>query len=66
MNIEVEVNGDWRVLEDGITLAALLCDEPPLGVAVARNGEVVPRGEWAATVLVDRDRLELVRPVQGG
>lgn len=66
MNIEVAVNGDWRVLEDGTTLAVLLRDEPPLGVAVARNGEVVPRGEWAATVLIHRDQLELVRPVQGG
>jgi sulfur carrier protein len=66
VNIEVAVNGDWRVLEDGSTLATLLRDEPPAGVAVARNGEVVPRSEWAVTVLAHRDRLELVRPVQGG
>lgn len=35
-------------------------------VAVARNGEVVPRGEWDATALVEGDRIEVLAPVAGG
>jgi sulfur carrier protein len=36
------------------------------GVAVARNGQVVPRTRWESTELMDGDRLEIVEPVQGG
>ena len=36
------------------------------GVAVAVNGEVVPRTKWQRTRLENNDRIELVEPVQGG
>lgn len=35
-------------------------------VAVARNGEVVPRGEWDTTRLAEGDHLEVLVPVAGG
>lgn len=36
------------------------------GVAVAVNGEVIPRSAWAARVLLPGDRVELLTAVQGG
>ncbi len=36
------------------------------GIAVARNGEVVPRSEWAQTPVNAGDRIELVHIVRGG
>lgn len=36
------------------------------GVAVAVNGEVIPRSAWARTELVPGDRVELLSAVQGG
>jgi sulfur carrier protein len=36
------------------------------GLATAVNGEVVPRASWAATLLADGDRVEVVTAVQGG
>ncbi len=66
MSIEVTVSGRRRSLEDGATLASLLSDQPARGIAVARNGEVVPRARWAATSLCAGDRMEIVRAVQGG
>jgi len=36
------------------------------GIAVALNGEVVPRGAWATTSLGDHDRLEVLGASQGG
>jgi sulfur carrier protein len=36
------------------------------GVAAAVNGDVVPRGSWAATPLRDGDQVEVVTAVQGG
>jgi sulfur carrier protein len=36
------------------------------GVAVAVNGEVVPRGEWATRPLADGDTVEILSAAQGG
>jgi sulfur carrier protein len=38
----------------------------PGGVAAAVNGDVVPRGSWAVTLLRDGDQVEVVTAVQGG
>jgi sulfur carrier protein len=35
-------------------------------IAVARNGEVVPRSVWAQTPLADGDRVEILAAVAGG
>jgi sulfur carrier protein len=35
-------------------------------VAVARNGEVVPRGAWDSTVLEPGDAVEILIAVAGG
>jgi sulfur carrier protein len=36
------------------------------GLAVAVNGEVVPRTGWPATVLREGDRVEVLSAAQGG
>ena len=36
------------------------------GVAVAVNGEVVPRSSWPVTSLVDGDLVEVLTAAQGG
>jgi sulfur carrier protein len=36
------------------------------GVAVAVNGEVVPRSSWPAARLRDGDRVEVLTAAQGG
>ena len=61
-------NGEPRDTVSGVTLSTLLQE---LGivdphVAVEVNQEVVPRGEHAAFVLSDGDRLEVVKLVGGG
>ena len=38
----------------------------PEGVAVAVNGEVVPRSVWSAPLLADGDVVEVVTAVTGG
>lgn len=37
-----------------------------LGVAVAKNSEVVPRSRWFTETLTDGDTVELVTATQGG
>ena len=39
---------------------------PRTGVAVAVDGEVVPKARWAATALADGARVEVLTAVQGG
>lgn len=67
--MHVVVNGKERALPEGSTVAdavALLAAGQTPRVAVARNGEVVRRPEWADTPLADGDRLEVLSAIQGG
>ena len=36
------------------------------GVAVALNGEVVPRADWPQTSMKPNDKVEIVHIVRGG
>jgi sulfur carrier protein len=68
--VTVIVNGRPSEIDPGQTVAGLLAalGHPPggPGIAVALNGEVVPRSAWAATPLGDHDRLEVLGASQGG
>ncbi len=66
--IEIQVNGEARRLPEGATVADLLraLGLPRQGVAVERNGEVVPRRRHAEVRLQPGDRLEVVGLVGGG
>lgn len=68
--MRVRLNGEPREVEETATVAALveLLDvaEPARGVAVAVDGEVVPRGEWPRRALRDGARVEVLRAIGGG
>lgn len=63
------LNGERRPWSE-ITVSALLSDAgvdvARGGVAVARNGEVVPRPCWDQTAVQPDDRIEIVHIVRGG
>jgi len=65
----VSVNGDLKPLS-GSTLIELLqengVDGSKGGVAVALNGEVVPRADWAQISMKPNDKVEIVHIVRGG
>ena len=64
------VNGERRELDQGLTIQLLVesLDGSPAsrGVAVALDGEVVPRGAWERTLINEGARVEVVAAVQGG
>jgi sulfur carrier protein len=68
MTVEVKLNGEPRELPDGTTIAQAVAELTALttGIAAAVNGDVVPRGSWAATLLRAGDQVEVVTAVQGG
>ena len=67
--MRVELNGETVELADGATVADAVDESAarsPRGLAVAVDGEVVPRGAWAATPLAAGQRVEIVAAIQGG
>jgi sulfur carrier protein len=66
----VTLNGEERTLPEGASVSdAILASgasESLRGVAVALDGEVVPRALWDGTELSDGGRVEVLRAVQGG
>jgi sulfur carrier protein len=68
MSIPVTVNGEPADLADGVTVADLVAGRSGGHdrVAVARNGDVVPRSTWTSTALAAGDVLEVLAPTAGG
>ena len=66
----VEVNGRAVELADGAALSQAVSEAgaevETRGVAVAVDGEVVPRGAWESTRLREGQRIEVVGAIQGG
>jgi sulfur carrier protein len=64
------VNGEPRELPPGAKIADVLTmlDASPsqTGVAVAVNGEVVPRGRWSSRLIDEDDRVEVLNAIGGG
>jgi len=65
--MRVIVNGAARDVEV-VSVEGLVAELTPArrGVAVAVNGEVVPRSAWPGAVLRDGDRVEVLTAAQGG
>ena len=78
--MNIKLNGAVHAVDDGASVTTLVsqvtgrnlapngqaADGRKLGVAVARNSEVVPRSQWSATALAEGDDVEIVTAVQGG
>lgn len=68
--MNVILNGDPAELEAQATVADAVAaaglEAAGRGVAVAVEGEVVPRGEWDSRRLREGESVEVVRAVQGG
>ena len=69
MEAVIEVNGEDRALQVESVVELLRAegvDPERRGVAVALNGRVLRRQDWAATRLAGGDRVEIVKPFVGG
>jgi sulfur carrier protein len=67
--MRITLNGEARDLADGATVADAVDvsgARSPAGIAVAVDGEVVPRGEWNRHMLADGQQVEVLQAVQGG
>ena len=72
--MRIELNGERARAAGGArrwptrcaTRAAARAGDAARGVAVALDGEVVPRGEWEATALREGQSVEVLAAIQGG
>ena len=66
--IQIIINGAARPIPQHCNLVQLLEDMQLAGkrVAIERNGEIVPRSQYAAVELLAGDQLEIVVAVGGG
>lgn len=66
--MRLTVNGDPAELPGGTTVADLVAAraEGQRRVAVARNGDVVPRSTWDRTELAEGDAVEVLVATAGG
>jgi sulfur carrier protein len=63
----VLLNGDAREVPNGFTVADLVdLVYTSRAIAIARNGELVPRSTWASIQLENADRLEVLSVAPGG
>jgi sulfur carrier protein len=66
--VNIQVNGEPREVPKGLNVAQLVAH---LGLtasrlAIERNLEIVPRGQWAVTQVCGGDQFEIVHLVGGG
>jgi len=66
--ITVSINGELRQFPQAISVSAFIEVMGYGGkrIALERNGEIVPRSQFAEQQLADGDRLEIVVAVGGG
>jgi sulfur carrier protein len=68
--VTVELNGRRVELTDGASVGDAVkraaANGGRRGVAVAVDGEVVPRSAWTQTTLREGQKIEIVGAIQGG
>jgi sulfur carrier protein len=68
--MKVEVNGKQVTLTSGSTVRSAIeasgAASKERGLAVAVEGEVVPRSEWDRTTLSEGQKVEVLAAIQGG
>ena len=66
--MNIQLNGKIQPIEDSKSLSDLVAKINPsdISIAVAVNGEIIPKNDYPKTILNDMDIIEVVRPVGGG
>ena len=64
----MRLNGEIKALKEPVALSDFLIQEgfSDKRIAVVKNGEIVPKGEYSNVILSDSDTLEVVAFVGGG
>lgn len=66
--IKIFLNGDTKEIKQNLTLIDLLKDLEITSkhIAIELNDEVVFKSDWNSRILVNEDKLEVVKAIGGG
>ena len=68
--MNIKINGENKILQSKVNVLEFLKNELNKtelgGIAVAKNGMIVPRSKWESTEINENDDIEIVHAVQGG
>ena len=70
--MKITINGQLKEFPKGfeapLNLYDVLAQEEVIGmmIAVAHNGNVIPKGNYTQIFINDGDQIEIVAPMQGG
>ncbi len=66
--IKIFLNGDTKEIKQNLTLTDLLKDLEITSkhIAIELNDEVVFKSDWNSRILVNEDKLEVVKAIGGG
>ena len=66
--IKIRINGTTKQISPNISITDLLNELalPKEGIAVAVNGEVIPRDQHGLILINEEDQIEVIRAVEGG
>lgn len=66
--MKIIINGQPKNFEAPLNVQDVLEQEELIGmmIAVAHNGNVIPKGHYAQIFIKDGDAIEIVAPMQGG
>lgn len=66
--MQLNVNGQYHECQDGLSLRQALehLGYEPKAIAVALDGQFVPKHRYNTCVLHDQQQLEVLSPMQGG
>jgi sulfur carrier protein len=70
MTMNIKLNGENKNLDTKVNVIEFLENQLQKnefkGIAVAKNGTIVPRSSWEKTLIEEDDEIEIVHAVQGG
>ena len=67
--MKIKINKTEQELNDGLNLKQVLEHMPNIpesGIAVAVNGDVVPKTDWESSIIADGDAIMVIRAFYGG
>lgn len=66
--MKITINGQTKTIDTPLNIGAILEGEGYANkiVAVAVNGQFVPKAQYLVTHVNDDDEIEIVSPMQGG
>ncbi len=68
--MRIDLNGEAHEVAEGCTVAVAVAaagaDPQRRGIAVAVDGEVVPRSRWEEATVAEGQRVEVLEARQGG